>query len=62
MVKSYGMCTFNEHPAQFRFDTLKTDQALPVSIFIWKGWCFCLVGRLPVRTQIKQQGQEQKHQ
>ena len=32
-VKLYGTCNSDEHPAQFQFDRLKTDQALPVFIF-----------------------------
>ena len=29
------MFNLDEHPAQFRFDRLKIDQVLPVSIFVW---------------------------
>ena len=37
----YGTFNFDEHPAQFQFNTLKIDKVSPVSIFIWKGRC-CL--------------------
>mgnify|MGYP006115847451 CR=1 FL=1 len=37
MVKSYGTCNFNEQPAQFWFDRLKTDQDLPVYYVVWGG-------------------------
>ena len=37
MVDSYDMCNSNEQAIQFQSDRMKTDQALPVSIFIQKG-------------------------
>ena len=44
MVQSCCTCTSNEHPAQYQFDRLKSDQALffggvpiPTDIFGWSG-------------------------
>ena len=38
MVGSYGTRNFNEHTAQFRFDRLKPDQALPIYVVQLFGW------------------------
>ena len=34
-AETYSTFNFDEHTAQFRFDRLKFDQVLPVSIFVW---------------------------
>ena len=51
----------NENSAQFQFVRLKTDQALPVYIFVGLTGYFWLVGYW-VQRHVKQQRQEQKQQ